>query len=227
MPEADPGDHGVLATRKTPQHPARVRRIARLLQYLPIQYDNGVRAENNFVAILPGGLGLLARQAPRVSFRSFTRRPRFLHRTHADGELESGSRQQLAAARGLGGQDKIHFVRYNMVWETNAVAAAAAAYKTKLAQEQRFFKDYVEVHNLPGIFHYWSEKYVRPRLRAIGFDGSIEFMIDPIQWQCERNPGGGEMPQPGSRKLRSGNPDRGAASLAWVFQIQNRMPGLE
>jgi len=67
--------------------------------------------------------------------------------------------------------------------------ADAAGYQSRLAQEQEFFKDREEIHNLPAIFDYWSNKYVRPKLQAIGFAGSIEFFTDPIQWQCEKNPG--------------------------------------
>jgi len=67
--------------------------------------------------------------------------------------------------------------------------ASGSAYQSRIAAEQRFFKDCVDVHNLPEIFHYWSNKYVLPKLQALGFKGSIEFMIDPIQWQGERNPG--------------------------------------
>jgi SAM-dependent methyltransferase len=63
-----------------------------------------------------------------------------------------------------------------------------SAYQLRLAQERRFYQGREEIHELPGIFHYWSEKYVRPKLRAIGFEGSLEFIIDPLRSQCERNP---------------------------------------
>jgi SAM-dependent methyltransferase len=60
-------------------------------------------------------------------------------------------------------------------------------YATRLNEEQRVFKTCEKVHNLPDIFHYWSEKYVRPKLRAVGFDGSTEFYTNPLRSQCERN----------------------------------------
>ena len=62
------------------------------------------------------------------------------------------------------------------------------AYQARLEAEQRTFENNVNVHDLPAIFHYWSNKYVLPKLQALGFKGSIEFMIDPIQGQCELNP---------------------------------------
>jgi SAM-dependent methyltransferase len=58
---------------------------------------------------------------------------------------------------------------------------------TRLNEEERLYRTCEKVHNLPDIFHYWSEKYVRPKLRAVGFDGSTEFFTNPLRSQCERN----------------------------------------
>ncbi len=40
--------------------------------------------------------------------------------------------------------------------------ATSAAYKAQLQREQDAFTDLVDVHALPDIFHYWSNKF-RPR----------------------------------------------------------------
>ena len=42
------------------------------------------------------------------------------------------------------------------------------AYRDKLEQELRIFSKNVHVHDLPDIFHYWSNKYLRPRFEALG-----------------------------------------------------------
>lgn len=51
----------------------------------------------------------------------------------------------------------------------NHSAAAPDLYQTRLSAEKRFYKDCEAVHNLPEIFHYWSNKYVRPKLEQFGF----------------------------------------------------------
>jgi 2-polyprenyl-3-methyl-5-hydroxy-6-metoxy-1,4-benzoquinol methylase len=47
--------------------------------------------------------------------------------------------------------------------------AADSDYAGRLAAEQRFYKDCKAVHELPDIFHYWSNKFVRPKLERLGF----------------------------------------------------------
>ena len=42
-------------------------------------------------------------------------------------------------------------------------------YAARLAAEDRLYRDDIDVHNLPGIFHYWSNRYIRPKLEAFGF----------------------------------------------------------
>jgi SAM-dependent methyltransferase len=45
----------------------------------------------------------------------------------------------------------------------------AAAYQARLATEERLYRDCESVHDLPGIFHYWSDLYIRPKLETFGF----------------------------------------------------------
>ena len=61
-------------------------------------------------------------------------------------------------------------------------------YRAKLQEEQRIFRENQQVHNLPDIFHYWSNKYVLPMLEAVGIRGSQELFADAMAAQCERNP---------------------------------------
>jgi SAM-dependent methyltransferase len=62
-------------------------------------------------------------------------------------------------------------------------------YSTRIEEERRFYGSCERVHNLPDIFHYWSDKYVRPKLEAVGLEGSTDFFYQPLRSQCERNAG--------------------------------------
>lgn len=48
-------------------------------------------------------------------------------------------------------------------------------YHTKLAQELSIFSEDVNVHNLPDIFHYWSNAHLRPMLEEIDCSGVNQF----------------------------------------------------
>jgi|GEM_PF-1000162 len=41
-------------------------------------------------------------------------------------------------------------------------------YRKKLTYEQEHYQEIEEIHDLPAIFHYWSNRYVRPILEEIG-----------------------------------------------------------
>jgi hypothetical protein len=42
-------------------------------------------------------------------------------------------------------------------------------YQKRTAEERCSFDSLVEVHDLPPIFHYWSNKYLRPLVEEAGF----------------------------------------------------------
>ena len=42
-------------------------------------------------------------------------------------------------------------------------------YRSQAAAEDAFFAGCVDVHALPPIFHYWSNRYLRPMLEEFGF----------------------------------------------------------
>jgi len=48
-------------------------------------------------------------------------------------------------------------------------------YDTKLAQELAIFSEDDNVHNLPDIFHYWSNAYLRPMLEELDCSGVNQF----------------------------------------------------
>ena len=61
-------------------------------------------------------------------------------------------------------------------------AAAAAipddGYAERIAEETRIFAGQTQVHDLPPIFHYWSNKWLRPQLEAFGFSNPDQFFAN-------------------------------------------------
>ncbi|MGA3204921.1 MAG: methyltransferase [Bryobacteraceae bacterium] len=43
------------------------------------------------------------------------------------------------------------------------------SYQDSLAKEQQVYENCVDVHGLPPIFHYWSDRHLLPKLRPFGF----------------------------------------------------------
>src|SRR5947207_5034587 len=60
------------------------------------------------------------------------------------------------------------------------------AYKEKLHAELSKFQDLERVHALPDVFHYWSGKYLLPKLQALGFDSLPTFFVRYISNSCRR-----------------------------------------
>lgn len=49
------------------------------------------------------------------------------------------------------------------------------AYRERVQAERNTFSDQLEVHELPDIFHYWSNRYLRPMNEALGFSHPEHF----------------------------------------------------
>jgi SAM-dependent methyltransferase len=64
----------------------------------------------------------------------------------------------------------------------------AGAYASRLAAENRIYRDDTDVHRLPAIFHYWSNRYVRPKLEAFGFSTPEGMYRKYLGQQFERDP---------------------------------------
>src|SRR5437867_9875356 len=58
-------------------------------------------------------------------------------------------------------------------------------YQERIAKEVEFFKSYENVHDLPAIFHYWSNKYLVPKYRQFGFGNPKEFFSSYMQRACK------------------------------------------
>jgi SAM-dependent methyltransferase len=60
----------------------------------------------------------------------------------------------------------------------------ASAYRSRLASEIDIYRDCTEVHSLPPIFHYWSNRHVRPRLERYGFSDPPGMFLRALEDQC-------------------------------------------
>ena len=53
-------------------------------------------------------------------------------------------------------------------------------YQKKLKEELSNYKNVVNVHELPDIFHYWPNKFLKPIIQDAGFDGISDFFVKSI-----------------------------------------------
>ena len=49
-----------------------------------------------------------------------------------------------------------------------------------MEQEIRNYRDVADVHELPPIYHYWSNKHLRPKFESLGFSNPDEFYLQYI-----------------------------------------------
>jgi SAM-dependent methyltransferase len=81
-------------------------------------------------------------------------------------------------------------------------ARHALAYRAQAAAERAYFARCVDVHALPPIFHYWSNRYLRPMLEAHGFPHPDAFFAKHAAACLAAAGGGGRI-----ASLGSGNGD--------------------
>lgn len=60
----------------------------------------------------------------------------------------------------------------------------ASSYAARLHVEKSIYHDCLDVHELPAIFHYWSNRYVRPKLEALGFSTPDEMFRKYAAERC-------------------------------------------
>jgi SAM-dependent methyltransferase len=63
-----------------------------------------------------------------------------------------------------------------------------AEYLAKMSQELANFREDLNVHELPAIFHYWSGKYLAPKLNAMGFEHPDDFFAKSLARSFEHEP---------------------------------------
>jgi SAM-dependent methyltransferase len=71
-------------------------------------------------------------------------------------------------------------------------------YRTQEAAEHAFFAGCLDVHALPAIFHYWSNRYLRPMLEAYGFSHPDAFFTKYASACLAASGGGGRIASIGS-----------------------------
>lgn len=54
-------------------------------------------------------------------------------------------------------------------------------YAARIAAETSIFAQQIQVHDLPDIFHYWSNKWLRPQLETFGFSNPDQFFANYLQ----------------------------------------------
>ena len=59
------------------------------------------------------------------------------------------------------------------------------SYAERLAAETRIFEDQLDVNALPEIFHYWSNKYLRPMLEEFGVSNPDQFFARYLRQSAE------------------------------------------
>jgi len=60
-------------------------------------------------------------------------------------------------------------------------------YENRINNELNFYKDCHNVHDLPDIFHYWSNKYLLPKQTPFGFSNPDEFFVSSCKKHCIKN----------------------------------------
>ena len=59
----------------------------------------------------------------------------------------------------------------------NSGLSERTRYRLRIAAEQVVFEGQTEVHDLPEIFHYWSNRYLRPKFESFGFYNPDDFFL--------------------------------------------------
>ena len=65
----------------------------------------------------------------------------------------------------------------------------SASYEESVARELENFRNVANVHDLPEIYHYWSERYVTPLLAEVGVQSIDLFFADHVAQRCARRNG--------------------------------------
>jgi len=65
-----------------------------------------------------------------------------------------------------------------------------SAYDTKIEAERRLYENCETVHDLPPIFHYWSNRYLQPRLETFGFSTPDQMFEQVLLESCRLSDSG-------------------------------------
>jgi hypothetical protein len=59
-----------------------------------------------------------------------------------------------------------------------------SAYQNSLAEEKKIYENCRDVHNLPPIFHYWSNRHLLPKLQRFGFTSPAGMFARQLGLSC-------------------------------------------
>lgn len=71
---------------------------------------------------------------------------------------------------------------------SGGVAETPEGSQRRLEQEIARYRDCVNVHDLPEIYHFWSHRYVRPKLLACGFKDVDDFFLQNLLAVARQRP---------------------------------------
>lgn len=72
----------------------------------------------------------------------------------------------------------------------NAAAKhGGGSYALRLLNERRQYDECLNVHDLPEIFHYWSNRYLLPMFEPLGFTSPNDFFLQLIRQKCRESVG--------------------------------------
>lgn len=57
-------------------------------------------------------------------------------------------------------------------------------YEARVASELDIYRNCVDVHNLPPVFHYWSNRHIRPLVEPHGFTDPASMFLLALEKQC-------------------------------------------
>ena len=88
------------------------------------------------------------------------------------------------AARDI--KNAIPIVRDVYAHVRRSLAAMRTSYAGRLAIETGIYRDVTDVHQLPPIFHYWSNTHLRPMLEEHGFSNVDQFFAKYLRESAQR-----------------------------------------
>ncbi len=62
------------------------------------------------------------------------------------------------------------------------------SYRQSLETEKRVYANCVNIHHLPPIFHYWSNRHLLPKLQAFGFTSPARMFAGHLENVCANSP---------------------------------------
>src|SRR5262245_53882668 len=75
-------------------------------------------------------------------------------------------------------------------WQDGSIRSTRdAGYEAMMAREVANYRSVENAHDLPDIFHYWSNKYLVPKFQEFGFSSPNSFYLQYMSLVCARQTG--------------------------------------